>query len=106
MHREGAEIAITYQNERFKDRIEKLGSEFDAKHVLPCDVGSDQEIAGLFAELHKHWDGLDVIVHAIGFAPAEQLDGDYVEAVNREGFKIAHDIAVTALLLWLRLAKL
>ena len=93
MQREGAELAVTYQNERFKERITDLGTRVGAKIILPCDVGNDQEIADLFVNLHQHWDGLDIIVHAVAFAPGEQLDGDYLSAVNREGFKIAHDIS-------------
>jgi enoyl-[acyl-carrier protein] reductase I len=93
MHREGAELAFTYQNEKLGPRVEKLAAECDSGIVLPCDVGSDTEIEALFTGLGKHWDGLDIIVHSVAYAPAEQLAGDYLECVNREGFRIAHDIS-------------
>jgi len=93
MHREGAEIALTYPNERFKERVEKLGSKWNTVATLPCDVSSDDEITNLFAELSKTWDSVDVIIHSVAFAPADQLEGDYAEVLNREGFKIAHDIS-------------
>jgi enoyl-[acyl-carrier protein] reductase I len=93
MHREGAELAFTYQNERFKERVEKMAAEFDSNIAIPCDVSNDEEIANVFAELGKHWDGFDGLVHSIAFAPADQLQGDYLENLTREGFNIAHDIS-------------
>ncbi len=97
MHREGAELAFTYQGEGVRDRVEKLASEFGAKVVLPCDVASDEEIAGLFGKLAQSWDGLDGIVHAIAYAPRESLAGDFHAAVTRENFRIAHDISAYSL---------
>jgi enoyl-[acyl-carrier protein] reductase I len=93
MHREGAQLAFTYQSEKLKSRVEKLAAELDSELVLPLDVASDQEIDDLFRQLGKNWDGLDGIVHSIGFAPREQLEGSYADAVTREGFAIAHDIS-------------
>jgi enoyl-[acyl-carrier protein] reductase I len=93
MHREGAELAFTYQNEKLGARVEKLAAGCGSDIVLPCDVGSDTEIEAVFAALRRHWDGLDVIVHSVAYAPADQLAGDYLECVNREGFRIAHDIS-------------
>ncbi|ABO46487.1 enoyl-ACP reductase FabI [Francisella tularensis] len=92
MHREGAELAFTYVGQ-FKDRVEKLCAEFNPAAVLPCDVISDQEIKDLFVELGKVWDGLDAIVHSIAFAPRDQLEGNFIDCVTREGFSIAHDIS-------------
>jgi len=93
--REGAEIAFTYQNDKLKGRVVKLAERLDQNPALcfPCDVGVDEEIDAVFENLSKHWDGLDVLVHSVGFAPRDQLDGTYVEAVTREGFQIAHDIS-------------
>jgi len=93
--REGAEIAFTYQNDKLKGRVVKLAERLGQNPELcfPCDVGVDEEIDAVFANLSKHWDGLDVLVHSVGFAPRDQLDGTYVEAVTREGFQIAHDIS-------------
>ncbi|WP_045223374.1 enoyl-ACP reductase FabI [Methyloterricola oryzae] len=93
MRREGAELAFTYQGEKLKDRVEKFAEEFGSKIVLPCDVASDTEIAEVFEGLAKHWDGLDGIVHSVAYAPREALDGNYVDAVTRENFAIAHDIS-------------
>jgi len=92
-HREGAEIALTYQNEKLKPRVEKFGELWDTSICLPCDVASDEEINQVFVELAKVWDGIDIIVHSVGFAPGHELNGDYVDVTTREGFKIAHDIS-------------
>jgi enoyl-[acyl-carrier protein] reductase I len=93
MHREGAELAFTYQGEKLADRVAGFARDFGSDIVLPMDVGSDEEIANAFAELGKQWDGLDCIVHSVGFAPRDQLEGTYIDAVSREGFLIAHDIS-------------
>lgn len=93
MHREGAELAFTYQNERLKERVEDLAGSLGSNIVLPCDVAIDDEIDQVFASLKQNWDGLDSLVHAVAFAPREQLEGDYLEAVTREGFQMAHDIS-------------
>jgi len=93
MLREGAELAFSYPNEKLEPRVAKLASECNSGIVLPCDVTSDEQIATLFTELGKHWDGLDIIVHSVAFAPADQLAGDYLDCVTREGFSIAHDIS-------------
>lgn len=93
MRREGTELAFTYQNEKLKGRVEKLAAECDSAITLPCDVGSDEEIEAVFAQLGTHWDALDILVHSVAYAPADQLAGDYLDCVNREGFRIAHDIS-------------
>lgn len=92
-HREGAELAFTYQGEKLKERVEKMAAEWGSDIVLPCDVASDEEIAAVFAELEKRWGHLDILVHSVGFAPAHELDGDYLEVTTRDGFRIAHDIS-------------
>jgi enoyl-[acyl-carrier protein] reductase I len=93
MAREGAEIALTYQNDKLKERVQKLADELGAKIVLPCDVVSDEQIDTMFAELGQHWDGLDTIVHSVAFAPREALEGDYLNSVTRENFRVAHDVS-------------
>ena len=93
MHRQGAEIALTYQNERLKARVEKLAAALDSDITLPCDVEFDEQIDATISELGKRWDSLDIIVHAVAFAPREALQGDYLDAVTREAFRIAHDIS-------------
>ena len=91
--REGAELAFTYVGERFKDRIIDFAKEFDSSLIFDCDVGSDEQINALFADLGKSWDHLDGLVHAIGFAPRDAITGDFLEGISREGFKIAHEIS-------------
>jgi len=93
MHRQGAKLAFTYQGDKLKKRVEGFAKECDSEIVLPCDVGNDQQIEDVFSELGKQWDGLDSIVHSVGFAPRDQLEGTYIDAVTREGFSIAHDIS-------------
>ncbi|AZZ91779.1 enoyl-ACP reductase FabI [Hahella sp. KA22] len=92
-HREGAEIALTYQNDKLKGRVEGFAAEYDSKLTFPCDVSSDAEIEQLFKDLGQHWDGVDILVHSVGYAPGHELDGNYVDATTREGFRIAHDIS-------------
>jgi len=93
MHREGAKIALTYQTEKLKSRVEDLAAECGSEMVLPLEVTSDAQIADAFQELSGQWDGLEAIVHSIGFAPREQLEGDYIDAITREGFAVTHDIS-------------
>ena len=91
--REGAELAFTYQNERFKDRVHEMAAELGSKIALPCEVTSDEEIQALFKELGARWDGLDGLVHAIAFAPREAIAGDFLEGLSRAAFAQAHDIS-------------
>jgi enoyl-[acyl-carrier protein] reductase I len=93
MHREGAELAFTYQNERLRDRVEKLAGECGSDITLACDVGNDEEIEAVFEHLDDYWDHVDIIVHSVAFAPRDELEGSYVDSVTREGFRLAHDIS-------------
>ena len=93
MHREGAKLAFTYQGERVRGRLLDLVKEFDSDLVFQCDVSSDDDINMLFADLNKHWDAFDGFVHAIGFAPREALDGEFLDGFSREAFRISHDIS-------------
>ena len=93
MHEQGAELAFTYQNEKLLSRVEKIAEQTGSDIVIPCDVASDDEIENVFTELKQHWDHFDILVHSVGFAPREQLEGDYMDVVTREGFRIAHDIS-------------
>lgn len=90
---QGAELALTYLGEKLKPRVEKFAQDFDTNIVLELDVASDESIKKCFEELHQVWGKFDGFVHSIAFAGQEQLDGDYVKAVTREGFRIAHDIS-------------
>jgi enoyl-[acyl-carrier protein] reductase I len=93
MHEQGAQLAFTYQNDKLKGRVEKIAAECGSELVLPMDVADDAQIEQCFTELGKHWDGLDTIVHSVAYAPREQLEGSYIDAVTREGFQVAHDIS-------------
>ena len=97
--REGAELAFTYQNDKLKSRVaklaERLGQNTDL--LFPCDVSSDDEIDAVFAALGKSWNGLDILVHSVGFAPRDQLAGGFVESITREGYQISHDISAYSL---------
>ena len=92
-HREGAQLAFTYQNERFEDRIKKFAAEFGSDITIPVDVSSDEQIDNLFVELGKRWDGLDGLVHSIAYAPTEAIEGDFLNGITRDAFRIAHDIS-------------
>jgi enoyl-[acyl-carrier protein] reductase I len=91
--REGAELAFTYVGDRFKERVTGLARDFGSDIVLPCDVASDEQIGALFEALGQRWDGLDGLVHAIGFAPREAIAGTLLDGLSREAFRIAHDIS-------------
>jgi len=93
MHREGAELAFTYQNERLKDRVEKYAGELGSDIVIPCNVADDNEIEAVFEHLDDFWDHFDIMVHSIAYAPKELLEGDYLDNLNRDGFNMAHDIS-------------
>jgi len=93
MHREGAELAFTYQNEKLEGRVAKMAAELDSEIIVPCDVSSDEEIATVFDKLDNFWDGLDIIVHSVAFAPRNELEGDYLDSVTRDGFRLAHEIS-------------
>jgi enoyl-[acyl-carrier protein] reductase I len=93
MRREGAELAFTYQNERLRERVASMASEFGSTLVLPMDVASDAEIDSAFAALREHWDTLDILVHSVAFAPREQLAGGFLDSISRDGFQVAHDVS-------------
>jgi enoyl-[acyl-carrier protein] reductase I len=94
---QGAELAFTYQSERLKERVEEMALSMNSRIVYPCDVSSDAEITTLFENLKQHWDSLDILIHSVAFAPADQIGGDYLEMATREGFLIAHDISAYSL---------
>ena len=91
--REGATLAFTYANDELKDRVVRIAAEFGPCPVLPCDVASDEQIAALFDTVAAEWNGLDGLLHSIAFAPREALSGDYLDAVSRQAFAVAHDIS-------------
>ncbi|MFZ4651883.1 MAG: enoyl-ACP reductase FabI [Rubrivivax sp.] len=92
-HREGAELAFSYQGERFKERIAEFAAEFGSTLTFECDVGDDAQIARLVEQLGEHWPTFDGFVHSIGYAPREAIAGDFLDGLSREAFKVAHDIS-------------
>ncbi len=93
MRREGAEIALTFQNEKLRERVEKFAAELGSEITVPCDVADDNEIRAVFEHLDDYWDSLDILVHSVAYAPKEELVGEYVESVTRKGFITAHEIS-------------
>jgi enoyl-[acyl-carrier protein] reductase I len=98
LHAQGAELAFTYQNDRLQERVSTMASDFDSTLTFSCDVASDEEIGTLFTKLHQHWNSMDILIHSLAYAPADQISGDFIDNSNREGFKIAHDISVYSLI--------
>ena len=92
-HREGAELAFSYQGERFKERISEFAAEFGSTLVYDCDVTSDEQMQALFDQLGEVWPEFDGFVHSIGFAPREAIAGNFLDGMTRENFRIAHDIS-------------
>lgn len=102
MHREGAELAFTYQNDKLKPRVERAAAALRQAHqadsiVLPLDVADDAQVEACFAELGRHWDGFDILVHAIAFAPREAISGQFLDGLTRDNFALAHDISAYSL---------
>ncbi|MDP1601930.1 MAG: enoyl-ACP reductase [Legionella sp.] len=96
-HEQGAELAFTYQNEKLKSRVEDMAADFNSTLTFPCDVASDKEIQAVMEQLGSHWQKLDIVIHSVAFAPADQISGDFVDCTTREGFQIAHDISAYSL---------
>ena len=93
MHEQGAELAFAYQNERLLKNIKPIAEELGSKILIECDVSNDSSIDQAFKDLTSTWNKFDGLIHSIGFAPADQLEGSFVDVTTREGFKIAHDIS-------------
>ncbi len=104
-HREGAELAFTYQGEKLGERVKKMAAEWNSELCFPCDVSSDDEIEAVIHDLGQSWDGIDILIHSVGFAPAEELNGDYLDVTSREGFRIAHDISAYSFVALAKAAK-
>ena len=91
IHHQGAEVAITFQNERLEERAKNFATELSSPFFLKCDVDEDNDIKNLFEGVNKYWDKIDIIVHSIAFAPREMLQGNYLDNLTRDGFRIAHE---------------
>ena len=92
-HREGAELAFSYQGARFNDRITEFAAEFGSNLVFDCDVSDDAQMEALFSDLGAAWPEFDGFVHSIGFAPRDAIAGDFLDGMTRENFRVAHDIS-------------
>lgn len=90
---QGAELAFTYVGDRFKERVREFAADLGSDILIPCDVTEDDQITNAFAELGERWDGLDGLVHSIGFATRESISGDFLDGISREAFRVAHDIS-------------
>ena len=97
MHREGAELAFLYQNARLAERVGQLAATLDSRRCYECDLALDPSLDAAMSALAKDWKRLDICVHAVAFAPREELRGDFLEVSTREGFRIAHDVSAYSL---------
>ena len=93
MHREGAELAFTYLNDRLKERVLPLADSLGSKLTMPMDVTRDEEIDAGFTLLQREWGQIDSVIHAVAFAPREAITGSFVQNTSREAFRMAHDIS-------------
>ena len=98
LRKNGAELAFTYQNDKLKDRVDKLAKECDSDIIMPCDVSEEGSIKNMLNQLSKKWTEFDIIVHSLAFAPREELEGNYVDKTTKEGFLSAHSISSYSLL--------
>ncbi len=97
LHAAGATLAICYQNDRMKLEAQSLIDELPGASGFQCDVSVDQEIDTLFAALKEKYSKLEILVHAVAYAPAEELRGEFINT-TREGFRIAQDVSVYSLI--------
>ena len=97
LHAAGATLAICYQNERMKQDAEQLIAELPGASGFQCDVSNDAEIETLFAAIQKKYTKIEILVHAVAYAPADELRGEFINT-SREGFRIAHDVSVYSLI--------
>jgi enoyl-[acyl-carrier protein] reductase I len=97
LHEAGATLALCYQNERHGLEARELIDELPGASGFQCDVSKDAEITSLFAALKEKYGKLDILIHAVAFAPAAELHGDFL-STSREGFRIAHDVSVYSLI--------
>jgi len=105
MHREGAELAFTYQNDRFKERLTNMAADFGSDLIFPCDVQNDEDIARLFEQIAEKWQWLDSLVHSIAFAPNDSLEGDFLNGFSRESFRISQEISAASFPLLAKAAR-
>jgi enoyl-[acyl-carrier protein] reductase I len=105
MHAQGATLGFSYQNERLRSRVEKFATTFAADFVVECDVSDDAQIDAAMAKVKAQWGTFDILVHSVAYAPQDQLSGNYLDSVTREGFRVAHDISSYSLAALTKAAK-
>src|SRR5690242_3917306 len=93
LHREGAELAFSYPNDRMKERVVPLAQSLGSNLTLPLDVTADEQLDGAFDVLKREWGQLDIVIHAVAFAPREAIAGSFTANTSREAFRIAHDVS-------------
>jgi enoyl-[acyl-carrier protein] reductase I len=93
MHREGAELAFSYVNDKMKERVEPLAHSVGSKLTMPLDVTVDGQVDSAFDLLKREWGQLDIVIHAVAFAPREAISGSFVQNTSREAFRIAHEVS-------------
>lgn len=93
MHREGAELAFSYPNDRLKERVGPLAQSLGSRLTLQLDVTLDEQIDAAFELLEREWGSLDIVVHAVAYAPTEAIKGSFSANTTREAFRIAHDVS-------------
>jgi enoyl-[acyl-carrier protein] reductase I len=96
-HHEGAELAFTYPGEGMEKRVRPLAESLGAKAILDCDVGKDEDIERTAEDVRKVWDRVDVLVHSIGYAPREALDGRFADVTTRDAWRITMDVSAYSL---------
>jgi enoyl-[acyl-carrier protein] reductase I len=99
MHREGAQLAFSYVNDKMKERVEPLAASLGSRLTMPLDVSVDSQVDASFALLKREWGEIDIVVHAVAYAPREALTGTFLGATSRESFRIAHEISSYSLTL-------
>ena len=97
LHDAGARVGITYQDERLKERVEKLTESWEDVLLLECDVSTDDQIARTFQRVKEKWGKLSIVIHSVAFALREELEGDF-SMTTREGFRTALDISAYSLI--------
>ncbi len=93
MHAQGAELAFSYAGERFKERVVPLAATLGSTLSMPIDVQQDEQIDAAFSLLAREWQQIDILVHAVAFAPSEAIAGSFTANTTREAFRIAHDVS-------------
>jgi enoyl-[acyl-carrier protein] reductase I len=97
LHQAGAKLAISYQNDRLKAEAQDLVAELPGAEAFQCDVSNDSEIDQVFAKLKERYSKLNILVHSVAFAPADDMKNNFLQT-SRDGFRIAHDVSVYSLI--------